>query len=200
MKKLSCRILPRGLTFLEMLITVGIVSLIMVAIVNSVLFFYRANNTSLEQSYQIDSARRGIESLVRDLREARHGDDGAYPVASIATSSITFYTDVGNDQNVERVTYTLVGTTLYRSMLVSSGSPPTYQGTPATSTVSVYVRNIEEGVPVFRYYDEEGGEITNVLEVGAVRFVSVSVVVNVLPTRAPEEFTLRTSATLRNLR
>ena len=190
----------RGLTFIEMLITIGIVATIMVAVVNSILFFYRANNTALEQSYQIDSARRGTEFLVQDLREATHGDDGSYPVASIGTSSLMFFTDVGDDQIVERVTYTLSGATLYRTVLAPSGTPPSYTTGAATTTISTYVRNIEEDEPVFRYYDRDGVEVTDMTRVGDVRFVSVSLVVNILPTRAPEEFTLRASATLRNLR
>lgn len=190
----------RGMTLLEMLVAIALTSVIMIVLVNSVLFFYRANSTSLEQSYQIDSARRGIELLALDLRETMHGDDGSYPVAAIGTSSITFYTDVGNDQNIERVTYLLSGTTLLRGVLASSGSPRVYTGAAATSTVSEYVRNIEEDQPLFRYYDEEGVEITAMNQSGDVRFISISVIVNILPERAPEEFTLRTAATLRNLR
>lgn len=190
----------RGLTLIESIVAIGIFTIIMSAIVGSVIFFYRANTSSLEQAYQIDSARRGVEFLVRDLREATFGDNGAYPVATIASTSITFFSDTDKDAAIERIHYSLEGTNLYRHTLDSSGTPPTYSGSGATSTVSTYVRNGEEVVPIFRYYDSSGTEITDYVQVDEVRSVVIDLVVNIQPVRKPEEFTLRGSATLRNLR
>ena len=190
----------RGLTLIETIVTVAIFAIIMVAIADSVRFFYRANTSSIEQSYQIESARRGVEFLVRDLREASYGDDGSYPISAISSTTITFFSDTDKDAYIERMRYGVDGTTLYRNQLESSGTPPTYTGSGATSTVSEYVRNFEEGVPIFSYYDENGVEITDYNEVDEVRSVVVNLVVNIQPIRAPEEFTLRSSANLRNLR
>lgn len=190
----------RGMTLIEALIAIGIFAILMVAIINSVIFFYRANTSSLEQSYQLTSARRGVEFMVRDIREAAYADNGAYPLAAIASTSITFYADTDKDTIIERIRYTLLGTSFYRNVLDSSGTPPAYTGAGATSTVSEYVRNEEEVAPIFRYYDGDGNEITDYAEVDEVRSIVVSLVVNILPVRAPAEFTLRSSATLRNLR
>lgn len=190
----------RGLTFIEMLITVAVFAILMIAIVESVRFFYRANTSSLEQSFQIDSARRGVEFMVRDIREARNGDDGSHPIANMGSTTLTFYSDTDSDASVERIRYDIVDTVLYRNVTDSSGTPPTYTGAGATSTVSDFVRNIEEIVPAFRYYDTNGVEITDYTRIGDVRTVTVNVIVNILPIRAPEEFTLRSSATIRNLR
>lgn len=178
-----------------MIVTIAIFSLIMVAIIDSVLFFYRANNSSLEQSMQVHSARRGAELLVQNIREATFADDGSYPVNDIATSSITFFSDTEGDSSVERVSYTLEGTTLFRTI-----TPAPYTGTGATSVVSDYVRNTEEGVSLFRYYDINGDEIVDFSETGRVRSVTIDLVVNIRPVRAPHEFTLRSSATIRNLK
>jgi len=194
------RAVARGLTLIETVVSVSLFTIIMSVIVSSILFFYRANTSSLEQAYQIDNARRGVEFLVRDLREATHGDDGSYPIANIASTSISFYSDIDRDQDVERITYALSGTTLVRTTLGPSGSPPSYTGAGTTTSVSVYVRNLEENQPIFRYYDTDGIEVASYSDFGRVRFVSVSLVVNVLPIRAPAEFTLKSSATLRNLR
>lgn len=190
----------RGITLIETVVSVSIFTMIMVVVVTSVLFFYRANSSSLEQSYQIDSARRGVEFLTRDIREATHGDDGSYPVSAIGPTSLTFYSDTDLDQDVEQITYTLSGTTLSRTVKEPSGTPSSYPGLGTTTPVSLYVRNGEESQSIFRYYDGAGSEITNYQEVGEVRFVSINLIVNILPVRAPEEFTLRSSATLRNLR
>ena len=116
----------RGLTLLEMIVTVAIFTIIMIAITDSVRFFYRANTSSIEQSYQIDSARRGVEFLVRDLREASFGDDGSYPVADISSTTVTFFSDTDKDDLIERMRYSVDGTTLYRNVVESSGTPPSY--------------------------------------------------------------------------
>lgn len=190
----------RGLTFIEMLVTVAIFAIIMIAITDSVRFFYRANTSSIEQGYQIVSARRGVEFLVRDAREAQQGDDGSFPILSMGSTTLTFFSDTDKDDSVERIRYTLTGTLLLRNVSDSSGTPPLYTDSGATSTVSEYVRNGEEGVPLFRYYDGAGVEITDYNNIGDVRSITVDLVVNILPIRAPDEFTLRSSATLRNLR
>lgn len=182
-----------------MLVTVAIFTILMIAIVESVQFFYRANTSSLEQSFQIDSARRGVEFMVRDIREAQNGDDGSHPIAAMGSTTLTFFSDTDKDASVERIHYELSDTFLYRNVLDSSGAPPTYTGAGSTSTVSDFVRNDEEGIALFRYYDENGVEITNYTLIGDVRTVTVNLIVNILPIRAPEEFTLRSSATIRNL-
>lgn len=190
----------RGLTLIETLVTVGIFSVIMVTLVNSVLTFYRANATAIEQSYQIESARRGIELLVRDLRESAYGDNGAFPLAAIAATSITFYSDTDRDAVTEQMRYELSGTTLTRSVVNPSGNPAEYTEAPETSQISTYVRNGEEATPIFRYYNALGNEISDYNDIADVVSITVSLVVNIRPIRAPEEFTLTSSATLRNLR
>lgn len=183
-----------------MLVTTAIFAVVMSAIVGSVIFFYRANTATLEQAFQIESARRGVASLVRDIREAAYGDNGAYPLSEIASTSITFYSDTDKDAVIERIRYTLVGTEFFRNILDSSGAPPRYTGGGATTTVSEHVRNDELPAPIFHYYDADGNEVTDYTEVDEVRSVTVSLIVNVQPIRAPEEFMLRSKATLRNLR
>lgn len=190
----------RGFTLIETVVTVGIFSVIMVTLVNSVLTFYRANATAIEQSYQIESARRGIELLVRDLRESAYGDNGAFPLAAIASMSITFYSDTDRDQVTEQMRYALSGTTLTRSVVNPSGNPAEYTGVPETSQISTYVRNEEEATPIFRYYNALGNEISDYNDIADVVSITVSLVVNIRPVSAPEEFTLTSSATLRNLR
>lgn len=191
----------RGMTMIETIVTIGVFSMVMIAITNSVLYFYRANETAIEQSYQIDSARRGVGLMVRDLRETTYAENGAFPLSSIGSTSLTFYSDTDRDSAVERIRYSLSGIILSRAVTEPVGDPPVYTSAAATSSVSLYVRNEDEGVPIFRYFDANGTELTDYAhDIADVVSVKVDLVVNVLPLRAPEEFTLRSSATLRNLR
>lgn len=190
-----------GLSFVEMLVTVAIFGLIMAALVNSVLFFYRSNTSSIEQEYQVEHARRGSELIIRDLREATYADNGAYPLATISTSTIVFYTDTDTDGSVERITYTLVGTNLYRNVTEATGAPATYTGTSATTTVSRFIRNNDEGgTPLFRFYNAANVEVPANGSVATVVSVTTNLIVDITQNHTPGKFTLRGSATLRNLR
>lgn len=190
----------RGITLIEMVVTVGIVAVITVAITQSVILFYKSNRIAFEESYQIRSAERGLQVLIRDLREATYGDNGAYPLGAIASSSVTFYADVDRTNPIEKITYTLTGKLLRRTITKSTGTPPTYTGEISTSTVSEYVRNFDDDKPLFRYFDAAGSEITASSEIARVVSVSVNLVVDITPIHAPGEFTLKSGATLRNLR
>ncbi len=190
----------RGITFIEMLVTIAVSGLIMVAIVDSVLFFYRANTSTLEQGYQVEEARRGTERFVKDVREATYADNGAYPLSTMASSSITFYSDTDVDGAIEKITYTLLGTRLYRNVTDPAGSPPAYTGGGVTTTVSRYVRNFDEGTSLFRYYNASSTEVTDTQYINTIISVTIHLVVDIVEKHTPGKFTLTESATMRNLR
>ncbi|MCW9054511.1 MAG: type II secretion system GspH family protein [Candidatus Pacebacteria bacterium] len=190
----------KGFTLLETLMVLGVFIIVLGALVASIGFFYRSNTHALEQSFAVQSARKGIEGMVKDIREATFSDEGAYPIVSIATSTITFYSDVDSDIFIERVRYFLDGTDLKRGVTDSAGDPLTYNDVEEeVSTISDNVRNNAESIDIFTYYNGAGSEISTASTTD-VRFIKAEVVVNVNPSRLPNNYTLRSSATLRNLR
>lgn len=190
----------RGFTLVEMIVVLGIFTVTMLTITSTIYYFYRSNAYSVEQSSAIISGRRGIEYLVRDLREATYAEDGAYPIVSIDDYEISFYADVDGTSDVEKVRYFIDGDLLKKGVIKASGNPLAYTGSETTTTVSQYVRSIVKGVPMFTYKDKDGVAVTNFSNIQDVRFVSASIIVNVNPNRLPEEFVLKGSAALRNLR
>lgn len=189
-----------GYTALEVIVVIGITSLVLGIITGSVLSFYKSNTNTLEQAIQVDSARKGVEYLVRDLREASFADDGSFPIIQNSSTSISFYSDVDRDFSVEKIRYFLEGTTLKKGITNAVGSPPLYTGTEQVTSVSEYIRNIEQGIPVFRYYTASSTEIASGANPTNVSFVTLDLVVNVDVNRLPGQFTLHSSATIRNLR
>ncbi|HEC30504.1 MAG TPA: hypothetical protein ENI66_00625 [Candidatus Yonathbacteria bacterium] len=192
-----------GMTFIEMLIYISIFTIIILVVTYSAVSFYRYNAYSLEQSQAIDSARRGIEPSINNIREASYSDEGGYPIVSASGDSFIFYSDVDRDNIIEKVRLFLdSGTNTFKKGLTkSAGNPPTYDNQPESIFILAdNVRNTANGVSIFKYYDNTGAEVTNLSNVSSITFVVMSVIVNVNPSRSPNDFTLRASAALRNLK
>lgn len=191
----------RGYTLIETIISVTIFSVLSIMVAGSIVFLYRTHSQSIQQAFALASARKGIDLMVRDIREAAFSDDGAFPVVGIGAHEFIFYSDTDRDDNVERIRYFVEGTDLKRGVVDPTGSPPVYTvGNEVVSIVSDNVRNAEQSVALFRYYDDSGTEIVDAADILDVSFVTLNVIVNVDPNRLPGEFTLYSSATIRNLK
>ncbi len=195
-----------GFTLLETVIVVSIFTIVMLALTESIASFYRFNAYTIAQSYQVSHARQGMDQLVRDLREMTFADNGTFPLVVMEDYRVGFYSDIDRDDSVEYIEYelsstTLGSTTLEKHMYNATGSPPTYGATPDTITiVSEYVQNNIQTLPIFVYYDGNGLPATATSTVTDIRYVQVSIVVNIDPVRDPDQFVLRSSASLRNLK
>ncbi len=190
----------RAFTLIETVVVIAITALIFVTLGVLLSYFYKTNAYALEQSTAIGQARRGVEDAMLYLREASYGNDGAYPIKSAATSSVTFYANTNNDSIIERVTYVLINKVLYRLIATPTGNPPSYAGaTVATTTIATPVTN-GGATPVFRYFDKNGAELSAPVDISEISSVRTTVVVDVNVNRAPVAFTLSGGATLRNLK
>ena len=192
----------QGFTVAEMLVVTALFTVLSLVVLNAIASFYRYNAYTVAQSYQVEHARRGVEFLVRDLREMTFADNGAFPLVAVASSSISFYSDIDRDFSVELVEYELAGTVLYKNIYNATGTPLAYNlnDPDETIVISEYVQNLLQSTPVFAYYDEEGVAIAFPGPVTEVRYVDVYLIVNIDPIRDPGEFMLRSSAMLRNLK
>lgn len=192
----------RGITFVEMLVVTALFGILMLAVLEGIATFYKFNAYTVAQSYQVSNARRGMEVLVRDIREMTYADDGTFPLARMEEHRIGFYSDIDLDNSVEYVEYKLSSTTLRKFVYDATGTPPVYStGEPnSTSTLSEYVQNIVQGTSTFMYYDSAGMPATPTSTVTDIRYVVAQIIVNIDPIRDPGEFLLRSSAALRNLK
>src|SRR3990167_2253479 len=188
-----------GFTTLEVLVWLSVFTFTVGAVVSSILYFYRVNAVTLDQASSVASAQRGIDAMVRAIREAAYASDGAYTIVSLADDQFAFYADVDADPLIEKVRYYLNGSAVMEGVGDPSGDPPAYTGAETTSVVSQYVRNADESLVMFTYYDEEGAQVTDYADIAAVRFVTVNIVVDVDTGKLPDPFYIRSSAALRNL-
>lgn len=192
----------RGFTLTETVVVVALFTIIMLAIMESIAAFYRLNAYTIAQAYQVDHARRGTEQLVRDLREMTYADNGTFPITLMEEYRAGFYSDIDRDDSVEYIEYSLSSTTLYKKVFSATGTPLTYSTTTpeSTTTLSEYVQNELQNIPIFVYYDMNGNPATATTTVTDIRYVEVSVIVNIDPIRDPGQYMLRSSAALRNLK
>ena len=193
----------QGFTLVELLVVVALFTVLMLVIFASIASFYRLNAYTIAQSYQVDNARRGTDLMVRDLREMTFSDNGTFPLVLMQGYKVGFYSDIDRDNSVEYVEYSLASsTTLYKRIYAATGTPPVYSTTTpeSTTTISVYVQNYAQNNPIFVYYDENGLPATATSTVTDIRYIQVSVIVNIDPIRDPGQYMLRSSASLRNLK
>lgn len=189
-----------GFTLIETVAVISMTALIFAAVSWAIVSFYRANAFIIQQSFAINSARKGVEKMVKEIREATYSDTGSYPIVSASSSEFIFYSDVDKDNKVERIRYTLDGTNLEKGEIKSSGDPLVYD--PANEKISIaseYIRNSTQQ-PVFSYFDSQGDEVVNLSNISDISLVKIKLVVNIVPGRAPEEFTLYSTAQIRNLK
>lgn len=192
----------KGFSFVEMIIVVSLFSLLSIGLLSTIVLLYRANAHALAQSYEVNHARHGMESSLRDIREMAFADNGAYPLVEMSSTTIGFYSDVDRDNSVEYIRYTLSTTTLYRYVYNATGTPPTYPLTTPTETdiISEYVQNIVQATSTFRYFLDNGVPATATSTVTDVRYILLNLVINVDPNRDPGEYTLHSSVAPRNLK
>lgn len=185
-------------TLVETLVVISIMTVVGLALASVIQYFYRANTYVLEGSKAVAEARRGVSYITSNFREALYADDGAYPIASVGTSSLTFYADVDKDGGVEKVHIYMSGTSLYRGVVNAVGSPASYANqAEATTTLAMNVRN-GTTTPLFQYFNAEGLELTGSISPADIRAMKMTLKIDLNPSRAPDIYTLTGTATLRN--
>ncbi len=189
----------RGFTLIETIVTVGLTAFVMAALGVLIQYFYKTNQYALEQTQAVNSARSSIEHTVADLRETVYGADGSYPIALVATSSVTFYANVDSDALVEKVRYYLSDSSLFRGTTKPAGNPPSYAGQSETTTLVIDNMRNDASTPLFTYFDENGAELPAPVNIAKIRSVHIHVLTDVNPLRAPAVYSLVGEATLRNL-
>jgi len=91
----------------ETLVAIFVFTLAMVIASSSILMLYRKHEYAMEQALAVDEARRGVEIMAKEIREARYADNGAYPIEKCAGKEFIFYSDVDGNGSAERVRYYL---------------------------------------------------------------------------------------------
>ncbi len=188
---------------METVVVIALFTILSLAITTAIFQIYRLNSATLEQANEIEFARRGLLTWVRDAREMTAAVNGSFPLARVENHRIGFYSDIDRDLSVEYVEYVLASTTLRKFTYEATGTPPTYSTTtPArTEIISEFIQNIPQNQITWRYYNDQGVLLTNpTAMMSDIRYITMNIIVNIDPLRSPGEFMLRGSAAPRNLK
>ncbi len=140
----------RGFTILEVIISVGIFSLIITAISVLQIKILRDNQISKARSTLDQQSLLVLRNFTSEIRAAQIPNDGSFPVASSTDSVVSFYADRSGDGIVERIRYFVENGSLKRGLIVPTGQPLSYDS--ANESVSSMVDNVITAPPYFIYY------------------------------------------------
>jgi len=188
----------RGFTLIETLVVIFIFSLVIGAIFGLVGALYTTHDYTFQQSRAIDEGRRGVETMVREIREARPGDDGSYTLKTAEDFQIVFYSDIDEDSNTEMVRYFVEENNLKKGVTDSTGWPIEYD--PANEKISILSNYIRNSPPIFRYFDGQGVELPPPSRLKDAKLMDIFLVVNVDPNKPPKDYDLETTVQIRNLK
>lgn len=99
--------MKKSFTLIETLITLSIFFLMIGIISGSIFILYYTSSYQFQQALAIAEARKGIEKMAKEIREAKMGEQGSYPIEYAGDKEFIFYADIDNDKRVERVRYFL---------------------------------------------------------------------------------------------
>jgi type II secretory pathway pseudopilin PulG len=179
----------RGLTLLEVLVAIGIATLVIGSIVTIFLVSFRSKDIVFDQLLSQGQARQVVQEFVGELRSARASSIGAYPLETAGTSTIVFYANVDSDTLVERVRYFISSTgTFKRGVIKPTGTPMTYP--TSNESISSMVNYVSSTTGLFYYDQNYTGSATSTslsqpVSVTTVRLVEIRLVLDRDPTKSP---------------
>ncbi len=191
-----------GFTLIELIAAISILVMMLAAVWIFVLRGYEFEELELQQVVNQEEARKAIEIMAKEIREADQADNGAYAIDTATATTFIFYSDIDNNDNREKVEYRLDGTDIIKEVYEPSGFPVTY---PDEGEETVVAQNVQNGaVNLFSYYDGNytGSEDPMAFPVNItnIRLVQIVVVIDNNLNREPDAFTLSTDVQIRNLK
>lgn len=194
-----------GFTLIELVVGMAIFGILIGALLTFQQVTYQSQ-TQLVQTYQnIDDANVIVNSIAKELREAKQADDGGFMLEQTDDQNLVFYADIDNDGITERVRYTLIGTNLVKGVTKPSGTPLDYKTTnESVATISAIIRNGTQ--PLFYYYNDSWPQdtINNPLpaanRLANAKLIKISFIVNTDPTKPQQNYATETYVQIRNLK
>ena len=192
------------MTLVETLITLGIFIVIMVAVGTfeaNVFSYQRSISGSLETS---TDAQAIFKTIIKEVRSMSPSATGAYPIVTAATNTISFFSDPNGSGEPDQITYSLIGNTVFRTVIIPTGSPLSYSvSNQSTTTLISNIRN-SSTTPLLEYFDNTytGSEasLSQPVTLSAISLIRMNLTLDTDPNKSPTPVTYTTDMSLRNLK
>ena len=193
-----------GMTLVETLVGVGIMIMIISTIASFQVGVIRNNKYANDVLLSAQDASVILKTMVKELRSAKPGSNGSYPIVQAATSSVTFFSDIDADNLQEQVRYFLVANTLKKGVIKPTGSPLTYNSGQETFYILANSIKNTASTSMFEYYDNTyvstSTPLAQPVTTSAVRLIKINLLIDADPNRSPIPRMYISEATLRNLK
>jgi len=188
------------MTLVEMLIAMGIMTIIMLGTSLFVIHIWKSNKFTVQSGIATLIASQGVENIIGVIRNARQSDNGSYPIVSATANDLVLYGDFEKDGVTEKLHYYLDSGVLYVGVTEpTTDVPPVYPaGDQSTQIIADNVANtgLEN---VFTYYDINNADIGSSPDIFDIKMVKVFLSVDIDPSHSPDPIDFESYASIRNL-
>lgn len=194
-----------GVTLVEILVTVGILALILPGIYMFQRNVFRTTAYVQGALTTVSEARRTLSTFSKELRSAMPSNAGAYVIKVAGTSTITFFSNIDDDDDIEQVSYFL-SSTVPGALMKGVIDPVGNSYNSADEYDKVVTRNIrnDPGTDIFTYfgstYAGTGSPLVQPVSIADIRLIGIQM--NILPNgeRSTSTRTYMTHVMVRNLK
>lgn len=192
----------KGFTLTELMVVLGIIGLISFSVSKFSFDVFFLNSVARGSLTVSQDARNLLRIMTREIRASAPSANGAYPLVTVASSSLSFFSDIDGTGQKYLVRYYLSSTTLMKDVVVPTGNPAVYTGTPQSSIVMSDVRNATSSI--FTYFDNTYAGTSSPLSfpvsIQSVRLVRIDLTLDANGDRSPDKKTFTTQVSIRNLK
>ncbi len=204
MEKKNLKNRASAFTLVELLISVGIITLMTVTISTFQKDVFSLN-THLQSSLNAQlNGRHLIKVMVAELRKTSQSSLGSFPIELASSTGMTFYTDVDNNGSIDKVRYFLSGKTIKKGVIIPTGNPLSYNAGSETLTTLIDYVLASSTLPIFQYYPSSYTGTTSPLsmpvDVSAIRLIKITLIIDTDPNRSPIPIIVTSSVSIRNLK
>lgn len=183
-----------------MLVAIAIISIIVPVLFSSINSLYSSHATTLANALALTETTNGVKDVLKDVRSAVYAENGAMPLANIATSTFTLYSDTDSDGIIERVRYYLDDTTVWKGIIEPTSTSSYPESNEITTKLSGNIINSQTNTPLFKYFNSTSTEITTISNILDVRRIETTFIGSFKFSNKISEVKIRSSASIRNLK
>lgn len=192
-----------GFSLAEVVIVVAISAAIFLAVFNFGQSIFSFNSNATKNLSAQSDARRVLKNIVRELRSTSPGSQGAYPIVLAGTSTLTFFSNIDDDNYKEQIRYFIQNRDLKRGIIKPSGSPLSYN--PADEQIVTLVKDINNGsTSIFNYYDSNyagtSTPLTQPVQITSIRLIRIILKIEKDPNKSLGPLIVESQVFLRNLK